>query len=81
MIASIFGGIGAVFGGLSAWWWFASAKTPPVYNTAVLDGPNPAERERIDRQARLNAKAAMATGIAVMCQAVVLALGSAHISN
>ena len=71
MIAAIVGTVGAISGAFSSYWWFTAARVRPVYNTANLSGPNPQEKERVDRQAALSARAALAAAIAVGCQAII----------
>jgi hypothetical protein len=72
--------IGAVAGGLSASWWLAAARVPPVYNTAMLGG-NREEAGRTDLMASLNARGARAAAAAVSCQAIILAIDALGFSN
>lgn len=67
---------GALAGGASAVFWLMASKVKPVYNTAML-GINVDEKRRTDRQATLNAYAALSAAVAIGCQAAISALDAA----
>lgn len=56
---------------VSAGLWFWSAKLRPVYPMGYLSGPPEEIVNTINLQSRLNAWAAIATGISVLCQSAL----------
>ena len=69
LAASILGALSAAG---SAICWFRSARIKPSYPNAYLSGAPQDVVDNMDRQAKLNAMAAIFAGIAVLCQGVLL---------
>jgi len=57
-----------LFALISAALWFWSARLRPVYPMGYLSGPPQAIVDVINLQSKLNAWAAVATGLSVLCQ-------------
>lgn len=57
-----------IFALVSAAFWFWSAKLRPVYPMSYLDGPPDEIVDVVNLQSKLNAWAAAATGLSVLCQ-------------
>lgn len=53
---------------VSAVLWFWSAKLRPVYPMGYLSGPPQEIVDAVNAQSKLNAWAAVATGLSVLCQ-------------
>lgn len=61
--------IGAIaFALISAVLWLWSAKLRPVYPMGYLSGPPQEIVDTVNKQSKLNAWAAAATGLSVLCQ-------------
>jgi hypothetical protein len=69
--------VGAIlFALISAGLWFWSAKLRPVYPTGYLSGPPQDIVDTVNLQSKLNAWAAAATGLSVLCQSALAFLDS-----
>lgn len=56
----------------SAVLWFWSAKLRPVYPMGYLSGPPQEIVDTVNKQSKLNAWAAVATGLSVLCQGALV---------
>ncbi len=61
-----------IFALVSAGLWFWSAKLRPVYPIGYLSGPPQEIVDAVNMQSKLNAWAAVATGLSVLCQGALV---------
>lgn len=61
-----------VFALISAVLWFWSARLRPVYPMGYLSGPPQEIVDAVNTQSKLNAWAAVATGLSVLCQGALV---------